>query len=138
MWRDSWPVHQPGARAAREQRLVVDRTGLQHSVHGGVGLQPLQRADGREDDEELPRGMPRQRVGRAHPQRLELLRLVGHRFLALGHARHQEGHVEAARQVAVGDPVGEHEHLGARQCQALGCALRRELGLAVQCRDLCA
>jgi hypothetical protein len=36
-------------------------------------LQPLQRADGREDDEELPGLVARQRVGRAHPHGLELL-----------------------------------------------------------------
>ena len=65
----------------------------------------------------------RQRIGRPHPAGLELLGLVGHRRLAFGHARHQEGHVEALGQVAVGDPVREGEDLVGRQQQAARRAL---------------
>ena len=80
--------------------------------------------------------MPRQRIRRTNPQRLELLGFVGHRGLRGGHARDQEGHVEAARQVAVGDPVRQHEHLVGRQLQALGAALGKKVAMAVQCRDV--
>jgi transposase len=66
----------------------------------------------------------RQRIGRAHPDRFELLGLIGHGLLAFRHASNQKRHVEAARQVAVGDPVREHKDLctGQREtlCRTLG------------------
>ena len=100
-------------------------------------LQPLQRAHGRENHEKAARLVPRQRVGRAHPDRLELLGFVGHRRLAFGHAGDQKRHVKAARQVAVGDPVGQHKHLVARQRQAAAPGIARRTapgGPARQCR----
>ncbi|MDT4861332.1 hypothetical protein FQZ97_959340 [compost metagenome] len=77
-----------------------------------------------------------QRVGRAHPDGLELLRLVGHGLLACGHSRDQKGHIETAWQVAVGDPVGEHEDLGAGQRETLCGALCGERHFTVECRDV--
>jgi len=98
----------------------------------------------------------RERIGGAHPAGLELLALVGGGHLALGHARHQEGHVEAARQVAVGHPVREGEDAvgiehqaarGALVCEGsagrvaavhrgdLVCAHRLAVGLAVREQD---
>jgi hypothetical protein len=95
-------------------------------------LQPLQRADGRKDHEELARLVALQRIRGAHPHGLELFGLVGHGLLPVGHARHQERHVKAAGQVAVGDPVGQHEHRVGRKRQAPRAALRRKRRLAVQ------
>ena len=123
------------ARATGPQRFIGRCAGRQHGIDRGVGLQTLQRADGGEDDEKITRSVARQRVGRAHPHRLKLLGFIGHRCLAWGHAGHQKGHVKAARQVAVGGPVGQHEDLGAAQRQAALVALRGETGrrrLAVQ------
>jgi hypothetical protein len=119
------------ARAARPQRLFGG-SGGQHGVHAGVLLQALQRADGREDDEELPGGVALQGIGRAHPHGLELLGLVGHGRLAFGHAGHQKRHVEAPRQVAVGDPVRQHVDVGCGQRQAVRGALRGQGRVAVQ------
>ena len=73
------------------------RDGGEHGVHVRKLRQALQRADGGEDHEELPRLVARQRVGRAHPHGLELLGLVGHGLLPLGHARDEKGHGEALR-----------------------------------------
>ncbi len=116
---------QAGARATGPQRLLVGHGG-EHRVGAGEFRQPLQRADGREDHEELAGRMPLQRVARAHPDGLELLGLVGHRLLPLRHACHQEGHVEAPGQVAVGRPVREQEDRVGRQAQAARGALRHE------------
>jgi hypothetical protein len=98
--------------------------------------QPLQRADGGEDDEELAGLVARQRVRRTHPHRLELLGLVRHGLLAFGHARHQEGHVEAPRQVAVGDPVREQEDLVGGKHQLALAHLRGERRLAIHRRHV--
>ena len=75
--------------------------------------------------------MALQRVLWTHPDRFKLLGFVGHRNLAFRHARHQKRHVKAARQVAVGDPVGQHEHLIGGQCQAAGLALGGKRGFSV-------
>ena len=107
--------------------------GGQHGIDLGVGLQPLQGADGGEDDEEVAGRVACQGVVGADPHRLELLGLVRYRLLPCRHTGHQEGHVEAARQVAVGDPVRQHEHLIRRQLQALGAALVEQGGITVQC-----
>ncbi len=80
--------------------------------------------------------MPLQRVGRSHPDRLELFRFIGHRQLALGHAGHQERHVEPARQITVGDPVRQQEHRVGSQHQATRCALRSKRRGAVQRRQI--
>jgi hypothetical protein len=34
-------VHQAGARAAGEQGFIVDGAGIEHRLHGRIGLQPL-------------------------------------------------------------------------------------------------
>ena len=112
------------------------RQGGQYGVGVGKARQPLQGADGREDHEELPRLVPRQRVGRAHPHGLELLGFVGHGLLPLGHARHQEGHGKAPGQVAVGRPVGQQEHAVGGQAQAAGAALLGKGLVAVQCGNV--
>ena len=118
------PGQQPGARATGPQRLLGGGAGLQHGVHRGVSLQPLQRADGREDDEKLAGRVAGQSVGRSYPNRFELLLTVGHWGLPGWHARHQKRNVETSRQVAVGDPVRQHIHrVGSQQqvpCLALG------------------
>ena len=75
--------------------------------------------------------MPCQGLGRAEPDRLELLGLVSHRLLASGHARHQKGHVKAFGQVAVCYPVRQHINLVSRQAQTLRLALRSKRQVAV-------
>jgi len=80
--------------------------------------------------------MARQGVGRAHPDRFELLGLIGHRRLPFGHACYQERHVKAPWQVAVGDPVRQHKHLVGGQGQAVRLALVHKGGLAVQRRNV--
>ena len=119
------PGQQPGARAAGPKRLLGGGAGLQHCVHVGVALQPLQRSDGREDDEKLAGRVASQSVGGSHPDRFELLLAVGHWGLPGWHARHQKRHVKTSRQVAVGHPVRQHKHrIGSQQqaaCPALGC-----------------
>ena len=124
-----------GARAAGPQRVLAGAGG-QHRVHGGVHGQALQGADGGVDDEELARFVARQRVGGAHPHGLELLGLVGHGRLAFGHAGDEKGHIEAARQVAVGDPVRQHVHVGGGQREAAPAALRHEGRVAVERGDV--
>ena len=131
------PRQQAGARTGTPERRL-GCAGLQHRIDMRVLLQPLQRADGRKDHEEAARLVPRQRVGGAQPDRLELLGFVRHRRLALGHAGHQKRHVKTARQIAVSHPVGQHKHLIGRQRQAARPALHRQRRLAVQRRDVCA
>ena len=80
--------------------------------------------------------MPLQRGRGPHPDRLELLGFVRHRALPLGHARYQERHVEATRQVTIGEPVGEDEHLVGGQYEGPGAALLDQRLIAVQCRDI--
>ena len=126
----------PGTRAAGPQRLLGGGAGRQHRLHIGVGPQSLQGADGREDDEELPGLVTLQRVGRAHPDRLELFGLVGHRGLLGWHAGHQKWHIEAAREVAVGDPVGQDIDLIGCQLQAACPTLRGKRPAAVHRRNV--
>ena len=126
---------QTGARATGPQRLLAGAGG-DDGIDRGVILQPLQRADGGEDDEELPRLVPRQRVGRAHPHGLELLGLVGHGRLAFGHAGDEKGHVEAARQVAVGDPMRQHVDVRSGERQAARDTLGHEGRVAIQRGDV--
>ena len=128
-------AQQPGTRATGPQGLLAGAGG-QHGVHRFMVLQPLKRADGREDDEELPGLVALQRVGRTHPHRLELFGFIGHGLLAFGHAGDEEGHIKAARQVAVGDPVGHHVHAVGSQRQPECLALRGEGRLAVQRGDV--
>ena len=87
-------------------------------MHSGKWGEALQGADGGKNDEKLARLMTLKGVGWANPLGLKLLRLIGHRRLVLGHARHQKGHVEALGQIAVGDPVSQHVHLVRCQLQA--------------------
>ena len=68
--------------------------------------------------------MPRQRVRWANPQRFKLLFVIGHRVLAIGHARHQKRHIKAARQVAVGHPVRQQIHLRRRRREPVRGQLR--------------
>jgi hypothetical protein len=124
-------LHEAGPRATGPQWPVAG-AGSQHRIDRGELLQPLQRADGREDDEELAGLVARQRIRGAHPHRLELLGLVGHGRLAFRHARDEERDIEAARQVAVGDPVGQHEHLVGGQHQAALAALVGEGRVAIE------
>ena len=128
-------AQQAGARAGNPQRLFL-RAGVQHGLDAGVLCQPFQRAQGRENHEERAGFVPRQRVQRAHPARLELLGFIGHRRLAFGHAGDQKRHVKAARQIAVGDPVGQREHVGTGQRPAARLALRGKRRLAVQRGDV--
>ena len=83
--------------------------------------------------------MATQGVAGAHPHRFELFFVVSHRRLTLGHAGHQKRHVKAARQVAVGDPMGQQKHLVSGQGEAalltLGCKVCCG-GVAVQCGDV--
>jgi hypothetical protein len=129
-------VHETGSRAACPQRPIVHCARIQHFLYVRVAPQPFQRPDGREDDEETAGFVAGQRVSRAHPDRFELLGLVGHRRLAGGHARDEEGHVEAARQVAVGDPVRQHENVGGVEREAMSLALRGKRCLAVEGGDV--
>ena len=78
--------------------------------------------------------MTRQGVCRAYPHRLELLFFVGHGVLVGGHAGDQKRHVKTARQVAVGDPVGQHKHLVGAQAQTLLRALFVKRAMAVDPR----
>ena len=118
------PGQQAGARTTGPQWLFGGGTGLQQRIHMGIGPEPLERADGREDDEKLSGRVARQGVGGSHPDRLELLLAIGHWGLPGRHARHQKRHVKTAWQVAVGDPVRQHVHrIGSQQqaaCLALG------------------
>ena len=110
-------------RAGVPQRLLTG-AGRQHRVCGVKALQTLQRAKGRKDHEKIAGLVPRQGLGRADPAGFELLELVSDGGLSVGHAGDQKRHVKAARQVAVGDPVGQHKHIGTGQCQAACGALR--------------
>ena len=87
-------IEESGPGAAGEQGLLAG-AGLQQRVHGGVGLQALQGADGREDDEKVAGLVPRQGVCGAHPHGLELLFFVGHGVLIGGHASNQKRHIKA-------------------------------------------
>ncbi len=58
---------QAGARAGCPQRLLGRSAGLQDGINIGIGLQALQRANGREDDEKIARLMLDQRISRAYP-----------------------------------------------------------------------
>ena len=125
-----------GAGATGPQRLVVHGAGLQDGIHIGKGFEAIECADGRVDHEKITRFVSGQRILWAHPDGLELLGLVGHRGLAFGHAGDQKRHVKAARQVAIGDPVGQHEHLVCRQREASGLALGCKSRLAVDGRNV--
>jgi hypothetical protein len=125
-----------GAGAAGPKRLVVDGAGLKDRIHTGKCFEAVECADGRKDDEELAGCMAVQRVLWANPNGLELFGLVGHRGLAFGHAGHQKGHVKAARQVAVGDPVGQHKDLFGGEAQASGLALVSKRAFAVDRRNV--
>ena len=117
--------------AAGPQRLVVDGAGLQDGIHMGKGFEAIECADGRVDHEKITRFVAGQRVRWAHPDGLKLLSLIGHRGLAFGHAGHQKGHIKAAWQVAVGDPVGQHKDLLGGEAQAFGLALVSKRAFAV-------
>ena len=112
------------------------RAGAQHGLNAGVLCQPLQRAQGRENHEKRAGFVPRQCVQRPHPAGLELLGFIGQRRLAFGHPGDQKWHVKAARQIAVGDPVGQREHVGTGQRQVAFLALRGKRGFAVQLGDV--
>ena len=129
-------AHKACAWTTRPQRLFVGGTDIQYILHGGIGLQPLQRTNGREDNKKVFGLVPGQRVGGAHPQGLKLLGFIGHRRLALRHARHQKWHVKTARQIAVGDPVGQHKDFVSGQRQAPPGTLRSERGFAIQRGDV--
>ena len=110
-------------RAAGPKGFIIDSTSIKHSLHIRKWQEPLQGANGGEDDEKVARLMALEGFGGLHPHRLKLLRLIGHRGLALGHASNQEGHIKPFGQIAVGDPVGQHKHLVGCQLHAQGCAL---------------
>ena len=129
------PGNEASARTADEPRLLVRAT-VQHVLHTSISREPLERAYGREDDQELSCPVAFQCVSGTHPHRLELLGFVGHGLLALGHTRDQERHVEAARQIAIGDPVGEQKDLVGREHQAVRGALRGQWGFAVEGSDV--
>ena len=125
-----------GTRTTGPQRLLGGGAGLQHGIDRGVVQQALQRADGGEDDEELAGLVACQGVDRTHPDRLELLGFIGVRGLSLGHAGHQKRHIETAREVAVGDPVGQHKDLIGRERQTQGLALGSKRLAALQRGDI--
>ena len=93
-------------------------------MHIGKRCEALQCANGGEDDEEVTCFVALERVGRAHPFRLKLFGLIGHGCLTFGHAGHQEGHIKAFGQIAVGDPVGQHIDLFGGQFHAQSGTLR--------------
>ncbi|MPM67386.1 hypothetical protein SDC9_114308 [bioreactor metagenome] len=80
--------------------------------------------------------MARQRVGGAHPHRLELFGLVRHRLLIERHASDQEGYGKPLGRGAVGRPVRQHMHVAHRQPQTARGALRHEGLLAVDGGDV--
>ena len=125
-----------GARATGPQRLLGGGDGVQYGGHRGKRLQALQCADGREDDEKVAVLVALQGVHRPHPHRFELLGFIGHGRLPLGHARHQKRHVKAARQIAVGDPVRQHEDFIGSEGQTARRALGNEGLLALQGGDV--
>ena len=109
---------------------------MQHRFNGGKVFEPLQCANSGKDDEERTSRVSRQGIGRAYPDGLKLLGLVGHRGLAIWHAGDQKRHVKTARQVAVGDPVRQHKHVRTAQCEAARGTLSDEGLLAVDGGDV--
>ena len=124
-------IEKAGARAALPQRLLALQGG-EHGIGAREAAEPVQRADGGEDHGEAARAVALQRFLRAHPDGLELFRPVGVGFLAFGHARHEEGHIEAPGLVAVGRPVGQVPQRIHGQAQAACLALGHQRRLAVQ------
>ena len=124
-------IEKAGARAALPQRLLALQGG-EHGIGAREAAEPVQRADGGEDHGEAARAVALQRFLRAHPDGLELFRPVGVGFLIFGHARHEEGHIEAPGLVAVGRPVGQVPQRIHGQAQAACLALGHQRRLAVQ------
>ena len=124
-----------GPGAGRPQRAlfaVHGGAGLQNGLDAVKGNQPLQGANGREDDEEIALPVARQGIRRADPDGLKLFLFVRHRRLPFRNPGHQKRHVKAPRQVTVGDPVRQHKHLVSGQRQPMRLALPEKRRVAVE------
>ena len=125
-------AQETGTRTTRPKWLFGCSTGLEHILNTGERQQSLQRAHGREDDEEIVCLMPCQALRGVDPDWFELLGLVGHRHLFRRHARHQKRHIKAPRQITIRYPVRQHEHLVGRHAQSAHGALLGEWRIAIQ------
>ena len=122
------------ARVGVPQRLLAPE-GIQNGLCIGIARQALQGAQGGKENEkslflEALKGL----LG-TDPGGLELLGLVGHCRLALGHAGHQERHVEALWQVQRCRPVGQIPQLIHGKAPAARTALLVQRCLAIQLLD---
>ena len=110
------------ARATAPQQILAFER-IQHSLCAGKAGHALQRALGREDDEQVFFGKALQRVLRANPGRLKLFGFIGLGRLALWHAGHKKRYVETLGQIARRRPVRQIPELIDRQRPASGAAL---------------